>query len=146
MIVGFSVAGGITAGKASAVFAGPPSTTNVLDSWLTINADNTVTLYLGKEELGQGATTGLRQIAAEELNMPFEAMRSSLHEDTTATIRPGTGPDRRQRLDLGRWPTAPLGHGLRLPGPARPGLGEARRSGCEPHRRKRRDLGRRQDR
>ncbi len=80
MIVGFSIAGGITAGKASAVF-GPPSM-NVLDSWLTINADNTATLYLGKEELGQGSTTGLRQIAAEELNMPFEAMRSSLQEDT----------------------------------------------------------------
>ena len=80
LVVGFSLAGGAFAGKAAAV-NGPPSMSSI-DSWLTVNADNTVTVYLGKIELGQGATTGLRQIAAEELNLPFSSVTSPLQEDT----------------------------------------------------------------
>ena len=142
MIVGFSVAGAITAGKAGAVF-GPPSM-NVLDQWLTINADNTVTLYLGKEELGQGSTTGLRQIAAEELNMPFEAMRSSLQEDTA-----GDHPAQNQGPTVGSGSISGGGPQLRSATAyayqALLGLASARLGVPvgEPHRRERRDLGRR---
>jgi len=40
-----------------------------LDSWLAINPDGTVVLRVGKVELGQGSTTALSQIAADELDI-----------------------------------------------------------------------------
>ena len=46
-----------------------------LDSWLIVHADNTVTVLGEKLEYGQGTTTGLRQIAAEELGLSFEQTR-----------------------------------------------------------------------
>ena len=44
----------------------------VLDSWLAISKDGTVTLYTGKVELGTGVVTALAQIVAEELDVPFK--------------------------------------------------------------------------
>src|SRR5262245_30225603 len=46
-----------------------------LDTWLAIHEDGTVTLFMGIVELGTGATTGVLQMAAEELDVPFDAMR-----------------------------------------------------------------------
>lgn len=40
-----------------------------IDSWLTIHEDGRVVIYTGKLELGQGITTAVAQVAAEELNM-----------------------------------------------------------------------------
>ena len=42
-----------------------------VDSWLVIGADNTVTIYSGKVELGTGVQTALTQIVAEELHVNF---------------------------------------------------------------------------
>src|SRR5580692_7567566 len=44
----------------------------VLDSWLAISKDGTVTVYTGKVELGTGVVTALAQIVAEELDVPFK--------------------------------------------------------------------------
>lgn len=44
----------------------------LLDSWIRINADGTVTVFTGKAELGTGIKTALSQIAAEELDVDFE--------------------------------------------------------------------------
>jgi CO/xanthine dehydrogenase Mo-binding subunit len=38
-----------------------------LDAWIRIDADNTITVFTGKAELGQGIRTALLQVAAEEL-------------------------------------------------------------------------------
>jgi nicotinate dehydrogenase subunit B len=46
----------------------------LLSSWIKINADGTVTLMIGKVELGQGIKTALGQIAAEELDIAFERL------------------------------------------------------------------------
>jgi nicotinate dehydrogenase subunit B len=46
-----------------------------LDTWLAVKADNTVTLYTGIVPLGTGSLTGVLQIAAEELDVPFASMR-----------------------------------------------------------------------
>jgi nicotinate dehydrogenase subunit B len=43
----------------------------MLDAWLRIGADGTVTVFTGKVELGQGIMTALAQIAAEELDVPL---------------------------------------------------------------------------
>jgi nicotinate dehydrogenase subunit B len=39
----------------------------MLDSWIRIGADGTITVFSGKVELGQGIKTALLQVAAEEL-------------------------------------------------------------------------------
>ncbi|SFZ81255.1 CO or xanthine dehydrogenase, Mo-binding subunit [Devosia enhydra] len=45
-----------------------------LSSWLRINADGTVNLFIGKVELGQGALTAVGQVAAEELVIDFNRL------------------------------------------------------------------------
>ncbi len=49
---------------------GPPD--DAIDSWLVIGEDGSATLYSGCCELGTGSSTGLLQIMAEELDLPFE--------------------------------------------------------------------------
>src|SRR5690348_2047064 len=39
----------------------------MLDSWIRIDADGSITVFTGKAELGQGVKTALMQIAAEQL-------------------------------------------------------------------------------
>jgi nicotinate dehydrogenase subunit B len=67
--------------------AGPPDALQV-DSWLVIHKDNTATLYMGFAELGQGATTALLQIAAEELDLALDQM-SAAPLDTHWSVNQG---------------------------------------------------------
>ncbi len=46
-----------------------------LDAWIRINADETVTIFSGKVELGQGLRTALAQIAAEELDVALSRVQ-----------------------------------------------------------------------
>ncbi len=46
---------------------GSLKTTPLLDGWIRIDADGAITVFTGKAELGQGITTALVQVAAEEL-------------------------------------------------------------------------------
>jgi len=46
-----------------------------LDSWIRIDSDGKVTVFTGKAELGQGIKTALLQIAAEQLDIEFSALR-----------------------------------------------------------------------
>ena len=55
---------------------GPPAATQV-DTWFAIHADNTATLYMGFAELGQGATTALLQVAAEELDLGMDQISAA---------------------------------------------------------------------
>ncbi len=52
----------------------PPILTKypLVKSWLKINPDNTVSVFPGKVELGQGIRTALAQIVAEELELPLQ--------------------------------------------------------------------------
>jgi CO/xanthine dehydrogenase Mo-binding subunit len=52
------------------VKSGPPDPAAV-DSYLAVHPDNTVTLFAGYVDIGQGGPTALRQIAAEELDLEF---------------------------------------------------------------------------
>jgi nicotinate dehydrogenase subunit B len=40
-----------------------------LDAWIRIDADNRITVFTGKAELGQGIKTALLQVAADELQV-----------------------------------------------------------------------------
>ncbi len=93
LIVGFSFLGAGVAGKASAAGVDPfasngPFDQSSVDSFLTIHADNTASLKIGKVEMGQGTPTALLMIAAEELTMDFGQMKMITH-DTNVTPNQG---------------------------------------------------------
>jgi nicotinate dehydrogenase subunit B len=46
-----------------------------LEGWIRLEPDETVTIFTGKAELGQGILTALAQIAAVELDVEFEKIR-----------------------------------------------------------------------
>ena len=46
-----------------------------LDRWLRFAADGTVVVYTGKVEIGQGITTALAMIVAEELDVELDRIR-----------------------------------------------------------------------
>jgi CO/xanthine dehydrogenase Mo-binding subunit len=57
-----------------------------VNSWIEIHPDNTVLIRTGKSDFGQGTTfTAYRQIVADELSVPFEAITTVVagHTDQT---------------------------------------------------------------
>jgi CO/xanthine dehydrogenase Mo-binding subunit len=89
LIVGFSFFGGASKSEAAerGKLAGPPDPNDV-DSWIAVHADNSATVYFGKCELGQGNTTGLLQIAGEELDLDMNQL-SAVRLDTHVTPNQG---------------------------------------------------------
>ena len=47
-----------------------------VNAWLTIGADESITLTIGSSEMGQGSFTGLAQILAEDLMVDFARVRT----------------------------------------------------------------------
>ena len=64
--------------------AGPPDPTQI-DSWLQVNPDNSVTLFHGWAELGQGSPTAVRMIAAEELGLSMDQVDAA-QVDTNVSL------------------------------------------------------------
>jgi nicotinate dehydrogenase subunit B len=92
LVVGFSIgqvsfAQERAAAGLRAVAPGPPDA-KLIDTWIAIHADNTATVYIGYVELGQGASTALVQIAAEELDLDMSQI-SSVRNDTHVTPNQG---------------------------------------------------------
>src|SRR5215213_1174339 len=92
LIVGFSLAGlGAKAAKA----ADSPYASNgsydlyQVDSWITINTDNTAAVKSGAILQGTGSDTGILMIAAEELDMEMSQM-IYVDDDTNVTPNSGT--------------------------------------------------------
>jgi CO/xanthine dehydrogenase Mo-binding subunit len=91
LVVGFSLAG---AGAQLAKAADSPFASNApydpkaIDSFIAIHSDNTATLKSGRVEIGQGTSTGLLMVAAEELDLDLAQMRW-VNVDTDVT--PDTG-------------------------------------------------------
>lgn len=59
-----------------------------LDAWLRIGSDGKVTVFTGKVELGQGITTALAQIAADELDIDLQRIEM-VSGDTSRTPNEG---------------------------------------------------------
>jgi len=56
------------------------------ESWIEIHADNTILIRVGKPDFGTSSVfTAYRQIAAEELCVPFEAITTVISGDTDRT-------------------------------------------------------------
>src|SRR5690349_13711186 len=97
LVLGMTIAAGAASSAAKALnnptaldashtgaVAGPPNAANI-DSWLQVNPDNSVTLFHGVAELGQGTPTAMRQIAAEELGLSMEQV-TAVPLDTNVVI------------------------------------------------------------
>src|SRR5215467_6912261 len=86
LFVGFGVVGSRVSNKSVQA-----KTSNTLDptlssSWIEIHPDNTVLMRTGKSDFGQGTTfTAYKQIVAEELSVPFEAITTVVMGDTDRT-------------------------------------------------------------
>ena len=80
LVVGFTLAPPTFAQNPGQVTGAPngaaqPSA-DQLDTWIAIHGDNTATVFIGHCELGQGVTTTLLQIAAEELDLDMSQVKS----------------------------------------------------------------------
>ena len=90
LIVSFSMSDAFAQEHATAGAPKPPgslASSPYLDAWIRIDADG-ITAFTGKAELGQGFKTAFQQIAAEELDVPFEAIKV-VTADTGRTANEG---------------------------------------------------------
>lgn len=76
-----------------------------LDSWIRINTDETITLFTGKVELGQGIKTAVALIGAEELDVSLERIK-------VATTDTNHSPD--EGLTVGSMSMETTGQAIRL--------------------------------
>jgi CO/xanthine dehydrogenase Mo-binding subunit len=94
LIVSFSLGNAFAQAQNPAAAAPPPNLPGslkgapFLDSWIRIDADGSITVFTGKAELGQGFRTAFQQIAAEELDVPFESLKV-VTADTRFTANEG---------------------------------------------------------
>src|SRR5882757_6951191 len=89
LVISFSLAPELAFGQAKpAALPGSLNNNRMLNAWLRIDADGTVTLFTGKIELGQGIGTALAQIAADELDVDLKRIKI-VHGDTALTPNEG---------------------------------------------------------
>ena len=98
----FSLPGAALAQQAPAAakpkLPGDLDTNRLLSAWLKINADQTITLSIGKVELGQGILTAVAQVCADQLDVDIERIKivsgdtfTVPNEGTTAGSQSMTG-------------------------------------------------------
>ena len=88
LVISFSLAHDAFGQAKPAPLPGSLNNNRMLDSWLRIDADGTVTVFTGKIELGQGIGTALAQIAADELDVDLKRIRI-VYGDTALTPNEG---------------------------------------------------------
>src|SRR5215471_12176292 len=59
-----------------------------IDSWLAVHGNGTVTVYVGKVELGTGVMTTSMQLVADELDVPLSKV-TVIEGDTWRTVDQG---------------------------------------------------------
>src|SRR2546425_1172791 len=89
LIVGFGLAEPMRAALGQPAPAGKTVATDEVDAFVSIARDGGVSVFTGKVDLGTGIRVALRQMAAEELDVPVD--RISLVEGDTA-LTPDQGP------------------------------------------------------
>ena len=89
LVISFSLAPEWAFGQAKpAPLPGSLNSNRMLNAWLRIDGDGTVTIFTGKIELGQGIGTALTQIAADELDVDLKRIRI-VYGDTALTPNEG---------------------------------------------------------
>jgi CO/xanthine dehydrogenase Mo-binding subunit len=84
LIVGFCMTGTLQPAQVARAAATGSPDPSLIDSWIAVHADNTATVIFGKGEFGQGNTTGMLQIAGEELDLDIGQL-TAVRLDTHVT-------------------------------------------------------------
>jgi nicotinate dehydrogenase subunit B len=74
---------------ATAAAVKPALTPDQLSSYIAVNADGSVNVYFGKMDMGQGLAVAIRQMVAEELNVPFASTRIFIGDTDTSVNQGG---------------------------------------------------------
>src|SRR6516225_4081383 len=77
------------AGDAFVAGAKPPLTPDQLSSYIAVNADGTVLAFYGKIDGGQGLHVAIAQMVAEELDVPFKAVKVVMGDTGTSVNQGG---------------------------------------------------------
>src|SRR5262245_18924756 len=88
MPIGLETMLGMDAALAQATAQKPPLMPDQLSSFIAVKADGSVEAYFGKMDMGQGVFTAIGQIVAEELDVPFKAVKV-LMGDTATSVNQG---------------------------------------------------------
>ena len=79
----------LSIGKAYAQDAKPPLTPDQLSSYIAVNADGSVLAFFGKMDMGHGLHVAIAQIVAEELDVPFKAVKVFMGDTATSVNQGG---------------------------------------------------------
>jgi CO/xanthine dehydrogenase Mo-binding subunit len=88
MPVGIETLLAMNSAFAAASATRPPLVPDQLSSYIAINADGTVSAFFGKMDMGQGLYVSIGQIVAEELDVPFNAVKVYM-ADTRTSVNQG---------------------------------------------------------
>ncbi len=100
LLAGFGMLRSANAQEEAPAMRGVPAAKLSADAFIEVHADNTILIRTGKSDTGQSTIfTAYRQIVADELYVPFEAITTIVSGDTDRT------PDGGGTFDL-------LGHGM----------------------------------
>ncbi len=69
-------------------FLGKPLAPDVVDSFLAVHRDGSVTVFVGKVDIGTGGRIAMRQLVGEELDIPLERI-AMIEGDTALTPNQG---------------------------------------------------------
>jgi CO/xanthine dehydrogenase Mo-binding subunit len=85
--IGFETLLGINDARAQG--AKPPLTPDQLSSFIAVNSDGTVSTFFGKMDMGFGLSVAIGQIVAEELDVPFEAVKVHIGDSANSVNQGG---------------------------------------------------------
>src|SRR2546422_9372503 len=69
-------------------FLGKPVAPDLVDAYLAVHADGSLTIFVGKVDIGTGGRIAMRQIVGEELDVPLERI-AMIEGDTALTPNQG---------------------------------------------------------
>ena len=88
LVIGFALGPRFAPAQDAARLPGSLNANRMLNAWLRIDSNGSVTIFTGKIELGQGIGTALTQIAADELDVDLQRI-DIVHGDTAQTPNEG---------------------------------------------------------
>ncbi len=89
MMIGFSLP--LVGRLARAAGVAPQPQDAVVNSWILIGSDNSITIYVGSQEMGQGVISALPQIVAEDLMVDWTQVTGVVAPPDPAFVNPGSG-------------------------------------------------------
>ena len=100
LVIGFAISPSLLSQATPARLPGSLNGNRMLNGWLRIDPNGTVTIFSGKIELGQGIGTALSQIAADELDVDLKRI-AMVHGDTALTPNEGQTAGSQSTQDSG---------------------------------------------